>query len=170
MVEKARQDGHRIAILGDFNAAPPGGRWGYSQWSTAVREDQTMADWVKRIDLTEVLPQGTPAPTWKPSEGLQKAMLDRAFVTSDDLPLLELSVQWHCPLLVFDHALVILRLQHSLIGTGYAGACRPDRDAFPSSRCRVNLQKWREHMSTWNQLVHEGLRAMSAEHQDNPPD
>ena len=30
MTETARQDGHRMAILGDFNAAPPGGRWEYS--------------------------------------------------------------------------------------------------------------------------------------------
>ena len=97
-------------------------------------------------------------------------MLDRVFVTRNDLPSLELSVQWHYPLLIFDHALLILRIQHSLIGTGYAGACRPDRDAFPSSRCRVNLQKWRDHLSTWNRLVHEELRAMSEVRHDNPPD
>jgi len=129
-----------------------------------------MSDWVETTGLTEVLPQGKPTPTWKPSEGPQKAMLDRVFLTRNDLPSLELSVQWHYPLLIFDHALLILRIQHSLIGTGYAGACRPDRDAFPSSRCRVNLQKWRDHLSTWNRLVHEELRAMSEEHHDNPPD
>ena len=36
LVSKAREDGHRIAILGDFNAALPEGRWGYSKWSAAV--------------------------------------------------------------------------------------------------------------------------------------
>ena len=44
LVEKARKDGHRVAILGDFNAAPPGGRWGYSKWSATAKEDQTMTD------------------------------------------------------------------------------------------------------------------------------
>jgi len=170
LVEKARKDGHRVAILGDFNAAPPGGRWGYSKWSAAAKEDQTMNDWVRTTNLTEVLQHEKPTPTWKPSEGPQEATLDRVLVTHDDLPLLELSVKWHHPLIVFDHALLILRIQHSLIGTGYAGACRPDREAFPKSRCRVNLKKWREHVSEWNRLVHAGLRVMSIEHQGNPPD
>jgi hypothetical protein len=30
VINRAKKDGHRVAILGDFNAAPPGGRWGYS--------------------------------------------------------------------------------------------------------------------------------------------
>ena len=107
-MEKARLDGHQMAILGYFNAAPPGGRWGYSQWSVTVREDQTMSDWVETIDLTEVLQQEKLTPTWKPSEGPQKAMLDSVFVTHNDLSSLNLSVQWHCPLLIFDHALLIL--------------------------------------------------------------
>ena len=28
LVTKAREEGHRVVFLGDFNAAPPGGRWG----------------------------------------------------------------------------------------------------------------------------------------------
>ncbi len=56
IVDMARQDGCRMAILGDFNAAPPGGRWGYSRWSAAAREDRTMTDWVLAANLTEVFP------------------------------------------------------------------------------------------------------------------
>ncbi len=45
-VSKAKEEGHLVAILDDFNAAPPEGRWGYSKWSAAVLEDRTMTDWV----------------------------------------------------------------------------------------------------------------------------
>ena len=40
MTEGAEKEGHRIVIVGDFNAAPPGGRWGYSKWSAAAAEDR----------------------------------------------------------------------------------------------------------------------------------
>ncbi len=160
-----RQDGCRMVILGDFNAAPPGGRWGYSKWSAAAREDQTMTDWVREANLTEVFPRGKLTPTWRPSEGQQKVVLDRVLrqttsfneflnrgrhsasdrvlIIHDNLASLELSVRWHCPLIVFDHALLTLQIQHSLIGTGYGGACRPGREASTRSRCRVNLRRWR---------------------------
>ena len=170
LATKAREEGHRVVFLGDFNAAPPGGRWGYSKWSAAVKEDQTMSSWVTMTKLTEVLQQGKPTPTWRPSEGLQSAALDRVFVSHDVLPHLDLSVHWHCPLIVCDHALLVLRLQDSLIGTGFAGACKPSREAAPTSRCRVNLRKWREHTDEWQKCVHEGLRVMQEEWQVNPPD
>ena len=170
MVDMAREDGCRMAILGDFNAAPPGGRWGYSRWSAAAREDRTMTDWMRTANLTEVLPRGKLIPTWKPSEGPQKAVLDRVLVTHDDLASLELSVRWHRPLIVFDHALLTLQIQHSLIGTGYGGACRPEREAPTRSRCRVDLRRWRGRISEWSHLVHEGLKVMSAEHQEHPLD
>ena len=109
-------------------------------------------------------------PTCKPSEGQQKAMLDRVLVSHDDLASLELSVRWHCPLIVFDHALLTLQIQHSLIGTGFGGACRPGREAPTRSRCQVNLWRWRGRVSEWSHLVHEGLKAMSTEHQANPLD
>jgi hypothetical protein len=92
-----------------------------------------MNKWVQTIGLTEVLQHGKPTPTWRPNECTKKAMLDRVFVTPDACPLPELSVQWHSPNIVFDHAVLLLRIQHSLIGTGYAGACRSDREAFPRS-------------------------------------
>ena len=121
-MSKVREEGHRIAILGDFNAAPPEGRWGYSKWSATVREDRTMTDWVNKSNLIEVLQRGKPTSTWKPSEGPQSAALDRVFVSRDELPQLELSVHWHCPLIVFDHAVLVLRIKDFLIGTGFAGA------------------------------------------------
>jgi hypothetical protein len=65
----ARRDGHRVLILGDFNAAPPKGRWGYATGSATVREDRTMENWVRDTNLTEVFQGGKPRPTWKPSEG-----------------------------------------------------------------------------------------------------
>ena len=170
MVNTAKQENCRMVILGDFNAAPPGGRWGYSKGSSAVKEDCAMTDWVQAANLTEVLPRGKPTPTWKPSEGPQKAALDRVLVTHDDLASLELSVRWHCPLLVFDHALLTLQIQHTLIGTGYAGACRPEREVSARSRCRVNLRSWRGRVSEWSHLVQAGLKEMSTEHQEHPPD
>ena len=169
VVEKAKKEDHRIVILGDFNAAPPGGRWGYSKWSAAVAEDRTMNDWVRGTNLTEVLQQSKPTPTWRPSEGPQEATLDRVFTTRESLPSLGLSVQW-CSPLIFDHASLLVRIDHSQIGTGYAGACRPERDAYPASRCSVNLRQWRKHIPEWSQLVQEGLATMSAEPHDTPLD
>ncbi len=93
MVEKAQQEGHRVAILGDFNAAPPGGRWDYSKWSAAAAEDRTMNDWLQAENLIEVLSQGKPAHKWKPSHGPQAATLDRVFAAHKSIPSLELSVQ-----------------------------------------------------------------------------
>ncbi len=52
-----------------------------------------MTDWVRAANLTEVYPRGKPTPTWKPSEGPQKAVLDRVLITYDDLASLELSVR-----------------------------------------------------------------------------
>ncbi len=129
-----------------------------------------MNEWVQASGLIEILQQGKPTPTWRPSVGTKKAMLDRVFVTPDTRPIPELSVQWHSPHIVFDHAVLLLRIQHSLIGTGYAGACRPDREAFPRSRCRVNLRKWQRHVGEWREIVRAKLQQLSEEHHVNPPD
>ncbi len=122
LVTEAGAKGHRVAILGDFNAAPPGGRWGYSKWSAAVKEDQAMTDWINKTTLTEVFDKGRPTCTWRPSEGPQRAALDRVLISQEEASQLELSVEWHCPLTVFDHALLVLRIKDTLIGTGFAGA------------------------------------------------
>ncbi len=102
------------------------------------------------------------------TEGPQRAALDRVLISQEEASQLELSVEWHCPLTVFDHALLVLRIQDTLIGTGFAGACKPSRETIPVSRCRVNLRKLREHIDEWQQGVHGGLRVMQREY--NPPD
>jgi exonuclease III len=51
---KARQDGHNVLIMGDFNAAPPDGCWGYATGSDTVQEDYTMETWIRDADRTEV--------------------------------------------------------------------------------------------------------------------
>jgi hypothetical protein len=61
-------------------------------WSTTVKEDLIMNDWVQTSNLPEVLQQGNSTPTWKPNEGPKKAMLDRMFVTPDALLSPELSM------------------------------------------------------------------------------
>jgi hypothetical protein len=82
-----------VAILGDFNAAPPGGRWGYSKWIATAAEDRAMNDWLRAENLTEVLYHGRmPTPTWRPSEGPQAETLDRVFVFNECLPSPNLSV------------------------------------------------------------------------------
>ena len=57
--------------------------------------------------------------------GPQSAALDRVFVSHPDLPPLDMMVLWNKPLIVFDHALILLRLSRETIGVGYACACRP---------------------------------------------
>ena len=170
IVTKARQDGHRAIIMGDFNAAPPGGRRGYARWSATQVEDRTMEAWVRGAELTEVLCRGVPVPTWKPCEGPQQAALDRVLASHTDISLMQLAVHWCRPLGVFDHALLILRLQPGLVGTGYAGACRPDRVVPPSVGCQVNLQRWYQCLGTWKRLLCTGLQHMQDESKDNPPD
>ncbi len=81
IVTAAQKENHRVAIVGDFNAAPPRGRLGYSRWSATVKEDLIMNEWIQKNNLTEVFHQGKPTPTWKPSEGPQEAALDRVLVT-----------------------------------------------------------------------------------------
>ena len=127
MATQTRQDCHRVVIIGDFNAAPPGGRWGYAPWIATLAEDRIMDDWVRAVNLEEVLPGGKPIRTWIPNEGRQRASLDRVFASQADPGLMQPSVPWCQPLIVFDHALLILRIPHGQVGSGYAGACRPDR-------------------------------------------
>ncbi len=59
--------------------------------------------------------------------GPQSAALDRVFVTQPDLRPLDImmTVLWHMPLIDFDYALILLRLQREKIGVGYASAFRP---------------------------------------------
>ena len=80
---------------------------------------------IQGAGLTEVLSGGKPCSTWRACVGPQSAALDRVFVTQPNLPPLDMTVLWHMPLIVFDHALILLRLPREMFGAGYAGACRP---------------------------------------------
>jgi hypothetical protein len=60
VVESAKNQDHCTVILGYFNAASPGGRWGYSKWSAALAEDKSMNDWVLATNLTEILQNRKP--------------------------------------------------------------------------------------------------------------
>ncbi len=50
--------------------------------------------------------------------------LDRVFVTQPDLPPLDMTVLWHMPSIVFDHALILLRLPGRMGG----GSCAASRE------------------------------------------
>jgi hypothetical protein len=63
LVSAARAENHQVAILGDFNAAPLEGRWGYSRWRATMKEDLIMNEWMQTSGLTEVLQHGKPTQT-----------------------------------------------------------------------------------------------------------
>ncbi len=102
---------------------------------------------------------GKPRSTWRACVGPQSAALDRVFVSHPDLPPLDMTVLWNKPLIVFDHALILLRLPMETIGVGYAGACRPGESEVSSSRCRVNMTKWRPQVDEWRRLLQLQLQA-----------
>ena len=129
-----------------------------------------MEDWVRTSDLTEISHHGGLSPTWKSNAGMQTAILDRIFVSLANSRSMELPVQWCQPLIVFDHALLLLRIHQSLAGSGYAGACRPDRVIPSSPRCQVDLKKWKQHLPLWQRLLCSGLHHMEEEQKASPPD
>ena len=155
-------------FLGDFNAAPPRGRWGYANGSRAVHEDKAMEDWILANKLTEVLPGLLPKPTWRPSEGPQLAALDRILVSQQDILPIEMLVHWSNPHTEFDHALITARLQHSISGSGFAGASRPDSDNNFTSPPRIDLRKFFENLPEWQRLTEIRLSVMETEHQNDP--
>ena len=95
--------------------------------------------------------------------GPQSAALDRVFVTQPDLPPLDMTVLWHMPMIVFDHALILLRLPREMLGVGYAGACRPGESEVPSSRCCVNMPKWYTQVDEWRRLLQSCLQATESQ-------
>ena len=168
ILETARAEGERTVFLGDFNAAPPRGRWGYANGSRAVHEDKAMEDWILANKLTEVLPGLLPKPTWRPSEGPQLAALDRILVSQQDILPIEMLVHWSNPHTEFDHALITARLQHSISGSGFAGASRPDSDNNFTSPPRIDLRKFFENLPEWQRLTEIRLSVMETEHQNDP--
>ena len=156
----AKDQGLRLIILGDANSAPEGGRWGYSQHSKTRAADLQTTVWLSQTPLREVSASPLQA-TWKACLQSRKATLDRAWIFPDNLPVSDLRVSWAGVQPVFDHAMILLRLPHTVAGMGFAGACRPLRQPVSDrSRCRVNLRKFREPeiVAEWSRLLQLSLR------------
>ena len=54
VVTTAKQDGHRLLLVVDFNAAPQAGRWGYARGSATAGEDCITDIRIQGAGLTEV--------------------------------------------------------------------------------------------------------------------
>ena len=163
IVTTAKRAGHQSLLVGDFNAAPQGGRWGYAHGSATAGEDHHTEARIQEAGLTEILPGGRPCSTWRACVGSQSAALDRVFVTQPDLPPLDMTVLWHMPMIVFDHALILLRLPREMLGVGYAGACRPGESEVASTRCCVNMPKWYTQVDEWRRLLQRCLQATESQ-------
>ena len=158
-----------MVILGDANAAPEGGRWGYSRFSKTRTADEQTEAWFSRTGLREILSTPLQA-TWKACLLPRRATLDRAWVYPADLPVSNLLVQWpEEP--IFDHAMIVLSLPHTVAGMGFAGACRPLHQTTPVPRCRVNMKMLRkpEVMAEWQRLLHLSLTVGSPVHPSLSP-
>ena len=53
-LQVAKQENKRVMLIGDFNAAPIDGRWGYAKCSCAAKEDSAMNGWVREACLIEI--------------------------------------------------------------------------------------------------------------------
>ena len=154
----ARTSCVKLVILGDANAAPAGGRWGYSPTTKTLAADQRMSDWLAQTELHEI--SSTPLqPTWKACLLTKQATLDRAWVYPAELDVSTLLVKWAVAQPVFDHAMIMLQFPHTVAGMGFAGACRPFNQTVPAPRCRVNIRKFREPAicAEWSRLLQLSL-------------
>ncbi len=125
ILEQVKAETHHMLLLSGVNAAPIGGRWGYSNRNLAVQQaDLTNLEWVTAAGLTEVADEPLQA-TWRPNLMQKRAVLDRAFVCIRDAPLARLKVYWVEPSILFDHAALLINLPYSEAGMGFAGACLP---------------------------------------------
>ena len=154
--------GGRLVVLGDVNAAPEGGRWGYSRYTKTRMADAQTDKWFSRTGLREIASIPLKA-TWKACLLPRKATLDRAWVYPADLSISDLHVQWPDDQPVFDHAMIMLSLPHTVAGMGFAGACRPLHQPTSVPRCRVNIKMLREPeiLAEWQRLLHLSLTTES---------
>ena len=157
---------HRTMMIGDTNSAPKKGRWGYSSTSYTKQADRIMDEWVARCNLREIL--SVPLqPTWRANHFRTKAALDRIFLSHDDIPSSQLLMDWNDHH-ISDHAMITIQLPSTIAGIGYAGACRPDSHTSPQGR--VNLQKWRERLDEWKQLLQSNISPLDDAQVDTPRD
>ena len=73
-------------------------------------------------------------------------------------------INWCTEHLVFDHAMISVRLDPQVAGTGYAGACSQSDMIVADSGCRVNLKQWRKQVEEWKRLFIIQLNKMKQEH------
>ena len=154
IVTTAKQGRHRSLLVGDFNAAPQAGRRGYARGSTTAGEDCITDTRIQGAGRTEVFQGGKPRSTWRACVGPQSAALDRVFVSHPDLPPLDMTVLWNKPLIVFDHALILLRLSRETIGVGL---CRCLSGLSPGRIRSLFVSLSCEH----DQVAHTGGRMAS---------
>ncbi len=83
-----------------------------------------MLDWVIRACLKEVSHEPLSA-TWKQNLEQKNTVLDRAFLFTRDAQLASLQIHWTECSMLFDHAAILINLQHSVARMGFAGACPP---------------------------------------------
>jgi hypothetical protein len=85
ILKEAQAAGHKVMLLGDVNAAPRGGRWGYSLSSRLRRVDDEMDMWVSRQSCREIMGAKLQA-TWAACQGVQRAILDRGVTALSFFP------------------------------------------------------------------------------------
>ncbi len=154
-----------VLLRGDVNAAPIGGRWGYSNSNLAVQQaDLKTLDWVTTAGLTEMAKEPLQA-TWRPYLVQKRAVLDRAFLYICDASLARPKVHWAEPslLLVFDHAALLINLQYSEAGMGFAGACLPLMQRRQQG-LKINLNKWNQPPEEWARQLQNCLEVDEEEH------
>ena len=74
-------------LLGDFNAAPSGGRWGFAKWSSAAKEDCAMNGWTQKAGLTKILSGTNPQSQVRALKGLNGQHWTESVYLTTLLPL-----------------------------------------------------------------------------------
>ena len=150
ILTRAKESSHRVLLIGDVNSAPTGGRWGYSPSNRLAKLDREMCEWVSSHGCREI--QGVKLQaTWAMCQDVQRAALDRAFIHPAQEPSSSLTVAWNR--VMFDHALIAVRLPHATAGIGYAGACRPESAGSRVPRCKIDLKQWNRRREEWARLL-----------------
>ena len=166
ILNTAKAEGHKVLLLGDVNAAPLGGRWGYSPSSRLRTVDDEMDMWVSRQACREIKGVKLQA-TWAAFQNIQRAVLDRAFIFPAEEKSSPMTIAWNRER--FDHALITIRLPHSTAGIGYAGASCPENAVQRGPRCKVDFKKWNKYRDGCSRLLALSLDEEDRERAMNCP-
>jgi hypothetical protein len=143
----AKSENKRVMFVGDFNAAPAGGRCCYAERSCAAREDKGMDVWMCLTGLINVLSIAGPQHTWRSFEGPKAATLDRVLMLPGEAHSAPVQICWSKHSQVFDHAMIVTRLHYSTAGIGFAGASHLDSDNVPPPQARIDLKKLQANLA-----------------------